>query len=134
MGVAQVAKLKKINSKREELASLYNELLKDCNHIRLPEAKGYGKHVWQTYHILLDTKINRDELIVKLKNRGIETNLGAHAVHSQPYYRNKYGYEKEDYKNSLRAYESGLALPLHSDLGIEEIQKIVLELKDAINE
>lgn len=112
IGVIQMKKLNNIIKKRLELVSKYNELLADIKEIRLPEQKGYGKHIWQTYHIILDEKFNRDKLIEELKRKGIETNFGAYAVHEQPYYMEKYNYFKENYKNSIKANMFGLALPL----------------------
>lgn len=128
MGVVQIRKLDKINNKRKELALLYNDLLKDCKHIRLPEEKDYGKHVWQTYHILLDDSIKRDRLIEQLKAKGIETNFGAYAVHQQPYYQEKYNCDKSEFYNSIYAHRKGLALPLHNELIKSDIEYIVFEL------
>ena len=81
------------------------------------------KHIWQTYHIILDEKIDRDKFISKLKEEGIETNFGAHAVHCQKYYIEKYEYS--GYENALKAYKQGVALPLHDKLDKESIKFIV---------
>src|SRR5690606_10090257 len=53
IGLVQMSKLSKINSKRIEIAKKYSEILKHNEKIRIPREIGYGKHVWQTYHIIL---------------------------------------------------------------------------------
>lgn len=127
IGVVQMKKIDTINAERRKIVLKYNELLKNISGVILPCEKQYGQHIWQTYHILLDEHINRDEVIYKLKNRGVETNLGAYAVHEQPYYKNKYFYE--NLYNSLFAYKRGLALPLHLNLTNWHINYIAEEIK-----
>lgn len=133
IGVVQMKKLEKINKKRIEIADKYNELLRNIEHITLPVEKSYGKHVWQTYHILLDEKIDRDELIKILKEKGIETNFGAYAVHEEPYYKEKYEYRNCDFYNSIYAHNHGVALPVHKNISINEINYIVSELEKTLN-
>lgn len=136
IGVIQMKKIQKLNSRRIEVANLYSESLKNIEGIVLPEEKKYGKHVWQTYHILLDEKYNRNEIISKLKNRGIETNIGAYALSEQDYYKNKYGtnYTNLELEKSIYAYKQGVALPMHGNISIEEIAYISKQLKDILNE
>lgn len=133
MGVAQMKKLKSINKKRAEIANKYNELLKDMKGITIPEEKSYGKHVWQSYHMILDEKIDRDLLMQKLKERNIETNFGAYAVHIQPYYKQKYNYEDSRYQNSIDSYMHGLVLPLHTELSDDDLVYIKNTLEELIN-
>ncbi|WP_066892511.1 DegT/DnrJ/EryC1/StrS family aminotransferase [Clostridium nigeriense] len=134
IGVVQMKKIKNIIKKRIEMAHEYNDILRSIKGITLPEEKSYGKHVWQTYHIILDEKINRDELIKKLKEKGIETNFGAYAVHVQPYYQNKYKHKISEYINSNIAYKQGLALPLYSEMDYETVIEIKNKIETVINE
>jgi perosamine synthetase len=133
IGVAQMKKLKSINKKRAEIANIYNELLKGIKGITIPEEKSYGKHVWQSYHVLLDEKIDRDLLMLKLKEKDIETNFGAYAVHIQPYYKQKYNYEDSRYQNSIDAYMHGLVLPIHTELSDDNLVYIKDTLEKLIN-
>jgi perosamine synthetase len=128
IGVVQMKKIERINKRRVEIVHQYTELLRNIKGITLPVEKEYGKHVWQTYHILLDKNINRDEIIDKLRERGIETNFGAYAVHEQPYYKEKYNYKAEEFSNSIYANKNGLALPLHNELSNGDMEYIVAEL------
>ncbi len=132
MAIVQMKKLNSINAKRREIAKQYNELLKDINNIRLPEEKPYGKHIWQTYHILLDEKIDRDKIIMRLRERGVETNIGAYAVHVQKYYKKKHN--DNEFRNSMYSYKCGLALPLYDRITSEEVRLVVKELEKLLNE
>jgi len=130
MGIVQFDKFNKIYNKRITLAKLYNSLLKDIEWLKTPSEPENGTHSWQTFHVLLEDEIDRDDLICFLKNKGIETNYGANALHIEPYYKNKYGFKENDFPNALRAYKKGLALPLHSFLSDEDINYIVNMIKE----
>lgn len=129
IGVVQMKKLEQIIEKRTQIAKLYNELLKDIEWIKLPTEPIYGRHVWQTYHIVLDQKINRDDLIKFMKDNSIEANIGAYAVHREPYYKNKYKLQDEKYRSSLIAAGKGMALPIYSKLSLQDIEYIVNTIK-----
>lgn len=132
IATVQMKKLEAINHKRIEIAKQYNELLKNVNGITLPEEKSYGKHVWQTYHILLNKKYNRDKLIEKLNRKDIETNFGAYAVHRETYYMDKYKYSDYEFFNSIYAHKYGMALPMYGGLKHNEISYICNNLKKVL--
>lgn len=132
IGVVQMNKLEKINLERIEKVKIYNEHLKNIDGIYLPEEKNYSKHIWQSYHILLDEKIDRNMLIKKLFENGIESNFGAYAVHDEPYYKLKYSGENLNCKNSSYASKCGLVLPLYDQLKEHEIIYVCNKLKKLI--
>lgn len=134
IGVSQLNKIITINKIRKEKVQIYNELLKDEKAVILPREVEKCEHIWQTYHILLKDYVDRDGVIRYLKNNGIESNIGAYAVSKQSYYKNKYKANDEEYKNSIYAYEHGLALPLHCQITENDIKKVVFKLKMAIKE
>ncbi|NMM61970.1 DegT/DnrJ/EryC1/StrS family aminotransferase [Clostridium sp. P21] len=129
LGIVQMKKLKDIIDYRILLTKEYDRLLKKQINLKIPVKQSYGRHVYQTYHVLLNNKINRDLLKEKLKDKGIETNIGAYAVHYQDYYKQKYAYNDNLFKNALAAYNQGLALPLHCELDIKDISFVCDAIK-----
>ncbi len=129
MGVAQMRKLHSIMQKRREIAKTYDKLLRNIQWLTLPKEPQYGLHAWQSYHILLNEKIDRERFIAYMKENGIETNYGAYAVHIQPYYSRKYKYKDFDFTNALKAAKHGVVLPLHSKLSEIEVEKISETIK-----
>ena len=132
IGICQLLKLKEMNSKRNSIAKQYNEELKEVERVKTPTTFPNRKHIFQTYHILLDEKLNRDELILNLRNYNIETNLGAQALHCLFYYKNKYDFVEMDYPNAFMAYKQGLALPMGSHLQENDISFICGIIKESI--
>lgn len=134
IGCAQMKRLTRLIARRIELAAFYDELFKDSDLIEAPTTMGYGKHIFQTYHVYLPQNVDRTKLIAALKKKGVETNYGAYGVHEQPYYQKKYGYSPGQFKNASRAYHHGLALPLHDGLTPRDIRYAAASLVSAIRE
>jgi len=123
MGIAQMKKLDKIIHLRKNIVKEYSNLLGSSPNLILPIEKSYGEHTYQTYHVLLNKKLNRDYIKQLLNESLVESNIGAYALHEQLYYKNKYSFNM-DFTNSEIAYTKGLALPLHSDLNYDKLQYI----------
>jgi len=58
---------------------------------------------------MLNDEIDMNKLIKKLKENGIETNLGAQALPCLRYYKNKYNLKEINFPNEVKAYKQGLA-------------------------
>lgn len=129
LGLSQFSELENIITHRISMAKIYNNLLKDNILLRTPFDSKYKKHTYQTYHVLLDKKIDRDKLIADLRDAQIESNLGAYALNVLTYYKNKYRYNKNDFPNAITAYKHGLALPMGMHLCRKDIELISKSLK-----
>ena len=112
LGLSQLNFLNDLIKKRIELAKLYNNLLKDHSSVEVPQILEGEEHTFQTYHIVLNAEIKQEEFIIKLKQFGIEANLGAQAINCLQYYKSKYGFSNREYPNASTAYQNGVALPV----------------------
>lgn len=129
IGIEQLKRLPEIIKVRREHAAIYDSLLSNTPTLKTPQnSKG---HVYQTYAVLLDKKVDRDLVIRKLIAKGIETQIGTYALHLLP----KFNRLKKwtNLVNSTRLAHSLLALPMSYDLTFDDQQKIVEELKTAIS-
>lgn len=124
IGLAQMDSLEKAIESKIEMARSYDELLDNCDCIRTPAVFPERKNVYQTYHILLDNRIDRAELISYLQKNGVQTNFGANALHCLTYYREKYGYEENDFPVARQAHEKGLALPCGDHMNEKDVEYI----------
>jgi len=134
MGIAQLEKLDWILERKRHLAAALRRKLDDIPLITSPAEPHWGGHVYQSFVVMVDKKIDRDQLIVKMREKGIETTLGTYAVHCQPYFRKRYGYEPGQLPNSYLAYHHTLTLPLFPQMEDKDIDTIGFELTQSINE
>ena len=79
--------------------------------------------------IVLNEQIDRRNLIKKLRDRGIETNVGAYALHILEYFRQKYGHHLSKFPCARLLHEQGLVLPIYGKLKKKDIEFIVSALR-----
>ncbi|MCL2156454.1 MAG: DegT/DnrJ/EryC1/StrS family aminotransferase [Methanobrevibacter sp.] len=114
-------------------AENYNNNFKEIKILTTPHVFSDRKMVYQTYHIILDKKFDRNIIIKRLKEKEIETNYGAYAINILSYYSKNYGYKPNDYPNAVFAFEQGLALPIGMHVQGCDILKITSELKGLLS-
>ncbi|MDL0089176.1 DegT/DnrJ/EryC1/StrS family aminotransferase [Campylobacter gastrosuis] len=112
--------------RRQEIAEIYDNELKDCPHISTPVKK--REHIYNQYIIKVDK--NRDGFAKELLENGIHTSLHYVPIHLLTYYRNKYDLKVNAYPNALKNYQQILSLPIYSALKDDEIAYICQKIKE----
>ncbi len=116
MGLVQLGKLGSFNARRTELALRYDELFAD-----LPEVKPLARvawpalHAWHLYVVRLDVdalRLDRNEFMAAMAKQQIGSGLHYPALHSQTYYRERYGSTPDSLPLSQKAGETVISLPL----------------------
>lgn len=128
IGLVQMQKIKKLIAKREKIAKLYKKHLNQIPGVKIPQVPSWGNHIYQSYVVLLDKKINRDKIIEQLKKAGVESTIGTYSIHTQPFFYKKYGNQTRSLPNSYIAFKQSLALPFHAQLTETEIDFITRQL------
>lgn len=93
IALVQLAKLTQINARRAMLAERYLHALTNTPFIPLQAPRYQHHHAWHLFIIRVDEQhvgINRDQLMLELKKRGIGTGLHFRAAHTQKYYREQF--------------------------------------------
>lgn len=122
-GVAQLENIEEYLKIKRQNAEYYNELLKDVKGITASIEKDWARNCYWLYSIMVedDYGITRDELIVKLKEKGIESRPFFMAVHEMPPYKDcKHG----DMTVTKELCDKGVNLPSSISLTREEIKYI----------
>ncbi|MCR4336556.1 MAG: DegT/DnrJ/EryC1/StrS family aminotransferase [Candidatus Omnitrophica bacterium] len=129
LGLSQMAHLEKMLKARVALAKAYDQGLAGISWIKTPLSIQNRKNVYQTYHVMLNQNVSRDALIQKLRDQGIEANLGAQALPCLSYYQKRYKLKERDFLNAREAYTQGLALPMHFALNEKDIKHVIRKLE-----
>ncbi len=142
IGLAQVStKLSRITSRRAQLAARYTEHLKSLGWLRPPVVPVDFTHSYQSYVCLYQpieaTPENAQELgrrrqalMQRLREQGIETRQGTHAVHLLAYYAKTYRLKSASLPNAWIADQATLALPLYAQMTDEEQDRVLRALMD----
>jgi len=135
LGIAQLERIDEILTKREKVANLYNERLKEIEAIITPQYEENKKISWFVYVIrLIDnySQNDRDLILNKLKEQEIECGNYFSPIHLQPFYRKWFGYKKGNFPVTERISERTIALPFYNNLKREEIDYVCENLKKII--
>jgi len=127
IGLAQVEKLDYYVEKRRAINTLYKEYLKDIHGITLQPELNYAKNVYWMNGAVINEKdfgMSRDELMLKLKEQGIDSRLFFTGMHKQPALIN-YGCKTDgEYPISEYLEKNGFYLPSGSGLKEDQIKYI----------
>jgi dTDP-4-amino-4,6-dideoxygalactose transaminase len=133
LGLAQLKKVDWMLKKRERIAETYTKAFKKSEFIMPPEVKLDRKSAWHLYGIKLNLdrlKINRAEFMKKLKARGILTNVHFIPLHKHPFYRNTFGYCKQDFPHAEWIYERIISLPIYVSMKDSDVEYVIENILD----
>ena len=122
LGISQLKKLDVFKCRRREIVAYYNE------NLGLPHLveREFSNACFHLYPILVE---NRRDFYFKAREAGLNLQVHYIPVHSQPYYRDTYGYKVGDYPNAENYYAKCISLPLYPSLTDEDIAEIVRRIK-----
>lgn len=128
LGRCQLPELDDWIRKRKELAKFYLQLLAPLEKVGLlllPKWK--NGHSWQTFMVTLSYTLDRTQIIKKLREAGVESNLGAQSLTSLGIYG-----EQPVAASGSRLYKHGLALPLYERMSEADVQFVCSALREAL--
>ena len=132
LGRVQLRKLDEWNRIRNENAERLSEGIRKINGLTPPYVDPRVYHVFHQYviHVDDDFQMSRDELMIKLRERGIGTAVHyPMPVHWQPLFQ-KLGYEKDCCPKAIEASKRVLSLPVHPAVSEEDIEYILETLDE----
>ena len=132
VGVAQMRKLDAFLAARAGSCGVVRPRPGGDRRSSAPVTPTGSTHTYQSYVVLLDEEIDRDDVIAALRAEGIETTIGTYALHDQPFFARTYDLRAGDRPRSHRAFTSSLALPLHGGMREDEVADVTDALTRAI--
>jgi dTDP-4-amino-4,6-dideoxygalactose transaminase len=130
MGLVQLVRLPEWNRKRRELTELYRESISSL----VPEIDIPFTHDHVTaahlMPVLLPPGANRENIMVQLREAGIQSSIHYPPVHQFSYYREKF--PEVTLSKTEEFCERELSLPLHPMLTEDDIMCVVESIKTAL--
>jgi dTDP-4-amino-4,6-dideoxygalactose transaminase len=133
VGLVQLRKLDRFVDERQRWAEYYRNQLADIPWLRMPQFPTSGRHAWQSFVTYVDpatAPVDRNSLMERLQARGVATRPGTHAVHMLGYYRNRFGFDADDYPASRDCDAQTMAIPLHNRMSADDYAHIVRSLHE----
>jgi dTDP-4-amino-4,6-dideoxygalactose transaminase len=127
LGLAQMQRLDQILADRQRTAGRYGEALGGIPGVRVPEAPPDTVWSYQSYVVVLDESLDRNDVIAKMAAEGIETTIGTYACHQHPAF-SRWIPEIGGLPNSARFADHSLTLPLVPHMDPSEVERVVESL------
>jgi dTDP-4-amino-4,6-dideoxygalactose transaminase len=137
MGISQLSRGEDFHRARLRCKRLYDEGFAGQDAIETPVAHDDVEHSWHLYVIRIDPRqlrIGRDQMITLLKERNIGVAVHFIPLHLHPYYRNTYGYTREDFPSASAAFERVISLPIYPRLSDADIEDVVAAVTDLVRQ
>ena len=134
LGSSQISRLSKIIKRKREIAQLYNKKIKN-DFLQLPVEKQNVHHSYHLYPLLIDfkkLKISKDSFIKEMSKKDITLQVHYKPIHLQNYYKNKYGFKKNDFKIAENFYSKEVSLPIYYDLKTKDQIKVINTLNSIL--
>lgn len=138
LGRNQLLKLEKFTSRRREIVNDYNNAFRDLEYLNTPEidvtsfTSDFSLEPdtisWHLYTLQIDftaLQITRAEVMQKLRDKGIVTQVLYVPVYWQPWYEKTYGYKVGKCPQAESCYGKSLSLPLFYDLGTKDLKQVI---------
>ncbi len=131
LGISQLKKLDNFILSRRKIAKIYLKELKNDERFILPKEKENYFHSYHLFPLQINfnkLKISKNELFSKFKKKGINLQVHYIPVHLQPFYKKRFGFKKNQFKNAENFYKKEVSLPIYPSLKKKEIYKVINEL------
>ncbi len=137
LGLAQLRKCDAMRARRAALAEFYTEALGDVDAFRLPEFRHDDGHAWHLYVVRVNPtalRIDRDQVIEELRQRGIGASVHFVPLHLHRLYRERLGYRTGQFPNAEESFEASISLPIYPQMTGEDAERVVEALQDVARE
>jgi dTDP-4-amino-4,6-dideoxygalactose transaminase len=133
IGRVQLKRLAEMQARRREVVAQYHAAFTNVRALQIPVERANVEAAWHLYVLRLHPEhlsINRARFIEELKARNIGTSVHFIPVHLHPYYRDKYGWQPDDFPVTFDAYRRVLSLPLHPRLSEDDVADVIAAVLD----
>jgi dTDP-4-amino-4,6-dideoxygalactose transaminase len=135
LGRAQLRRWRALQQRRTDIAARYTALLADVDEIDTPQSRPHVTHAWHLYPIrlrLADLAVDRAEFIEQLRLRNIGTSVHFIPLHLQPYYRDRYAFQRDDFPVTVNEFDRLISLPLYPRMTDGDVNDVVSAIRDVV--
>lgn len=136
IGLAQLHRFPAMQARRRVLARRYTRALGETEAFMLPNEVPGTTHAWHLYILRLRRgmlRIGRDEVIEKLRERGIGTSVHFLPLHRHSLYRKMFGYRRGAFPVAEEASDQAISLPLYPGLAAAAQGRVIEALLDLVS-
>ena len=135
LGLRQLDRYPELLERRKDIIARYDAM---CGELGVMHLNHYGENHESSGHLYLVripgiSDETRREIIIKLAERGVATNVHYKPLPMMTAYKNL-GWDIKGFPNAYAYYENLITLPLHTKLSDEDVDYVVNQFKDVVKE
>ena len=135
LGLRQLDRYPELLERRKEIIARYDAM---CDELGVMHLNHYGENHESSGHLYLVripgiSDETRREIIIKLAERGVATNVHYKPLPMMTAYKNL-GWDIKDFPNAYAYYENLITLPLHTNLTDEDVDYVSENFKEVVEE
>lgn len=131
IGIVQMQRADEIIAKRDRVAGYYLARLRDEKRVSLQRIPAEVRMSWFVMVVRLSddyTQADRDQMLGKLRERGIQCRNYFTPIHLQPFYQ-EMGFREGQFPITEALSSRTISLPFHNHLSEGDVDRVVRELK-----
>lgn len=134
IGLAQLKRYSQLLAKRKDIIEKYNDGFKDLDIQILNHFDDEHQSSGHLYLVRINniTSEQRNEIIVKMAERGIACNVHYKPLPMLTAYKNL-GFDIKDYPNAYDLFINEVTLPLHTRLSDKDVEYIINNFKEVVS-
>jgi dTDP-4-amino-4,6-dideoxygalactose transaminase len=135
IGRVQLGRAWELLKRREAIAARYDEAFGGDGRLILPPTgPGDARHLYPLRLNPRTCPLPRDQFIQKLQAGGIGVSVHFIPLHTMPYYKKRYGFEDNDFPESLRAFQRLVSLPIWPGMENSQVNRVIRMVKAITDE
>tara|TARA_B100001996_G_scaffold379312_1_gene364872 strand:- start:414 stop:1574 length:1161 start_codon:yes stop_codon:yes gene_type:complete len=137
LGLSQLKKIGKFNSKRKKIAFLYDKAFKNLKFFKTPSIPKNFSSSYHLYALKIDFKslnIKKNDLFKKLLKLGIKLQVHYIPIYRHSYYKKKFKFKYSQFPCTEKFYSEIISLPIYYNLSkkdqfyiIDSLKKIIIQ-------
>jgi perosamine synthetase len=133
IGVAQLERLDGMLADRARVAAAYRAALEGVEGLDLPcEDTGGDERGWFVFVVQLPRRVDRDETIVALRDRGVQAKPYLPAIHLMSYYRETFGHREGEFPVCEDIAARSIALPFFPEMTEAQVEEVSSILRSVL--
>ena len=137
LGLRQLERMAEFHRRREEIARRYSDSLGDLDTCLVPRDAGFGTHAWHLYILevnLAALRVGRNEVIERLRQKGVGTSVHFIPLHLHPVYQRMYGYRPGEFPAAEAVFGGACSLPIYPAMTDGDVDHVIEAVRTTLHE
>ncbi|TWT64588.1 UDP-4-amino-4,6-dideoxy-N-acetyl-beta-L-altrosamine transaminase [Allorhodopirellula solitaria] len=132
LACSQLKKLDRFITRRREIAERYLDELRNVSHLKLPSSHTLNTSAWHLFCLHVDFQslgCDRAELMQRLVNCGVGTQVHYYPVPLQPFYVDRYQHTASQFPGAVGHYDRALSIPVFPAMTDAEVKQVISSVR-----